>query len=391
LFSGRAQQVRDVINATFQPGQHIVLFGERGVGKTSLAKTLTDLLKGAGITALSSGTINCDGTDDFSSLWHKVFRELQATVRMEKLGFNASPEEKQINLDVLLPEKVAPDDVRYAISRAVTLTADPNQRMLVVFDEVDRIKERSVTTLLADTLKNLSDHLSPVTVIIIGVADAVDQLITEHKSIERSLVQVPMPRMSGEELSDIITKGFSKVGMTITDEAKTKIVSLSQGLPHFTHLLALESSMVAVNADRKNVEILDVASAAKTSVEKSHSLLSAYHKATISNQRNNLFKEVLLACVLTPKDSLGWFSTADVSRPLSVLMKRAYSAPYYSRHLSEFTKDERGAVLQQGRSGKSHRYRFTNPLIGPFIILHAISCGLINATNQSQLDSIALD
>jgi len=37
LFAGRQPQTRDVVDAVNQQGQHAVLYGERGVGKTSLA------------------------------------------------------------------------------------------------------------------------------------------------------------------------------------------------------------------------------------------------------------------------------------------------------------------------------------------------------------------
>ena len=40
LFAGRQEQVQKVFKAMAQKGQHAVLFGERGVGKTSLAKTI---------------------------------------------------------------------------------------------------------------------------------------------------------------------------------------------------------------------------------------------------------------------------------------------------------------------------------------------------------------
>ena len=36
LFAGREEQVRRVIDAIFQRGQHVMIYGERGVGKTSL-------------------------------------------------------------------------------------------------------------------------------------------------------------------------------------------------------------------------------------------------------------------------------------------------------------------------------------------------------------------
>src|ERR1700683_3352308 len=143
LFSGRQRQVDDVINAIFQPGQHVVMYGERGVGKTSLAKTLADLLQAAGVIPLSTGTVNCDGTDDFSKLWHKVFRELQVVIKSEGPGFSPAPQELAVNLEELLPEKVTPDDVRIAIIKAIKLVAD-GKRMILILDEVDRITKRNV-------------------------------------------------------------------------------------------------------------------------------------------------------------------------------------------------------------------------------------------------------
>jgi Cdc6-like AAA superfamily ATPase len=378
LFCGRTAQVDAVVNGVFQPGQHVIMFGERGVGKTSLCKTLVDILKNSGVTPLSSGTINCDGTDDFSSLWHKVFRELQVVIRLEKPGFGNSTEEQAINLDNLLPEKVAPDDVRVAITRALAESTN-RKRMLIVLDEVDRIKKRNVTTLLADTIKNLSDHLVPATIILVGVADAVDQLIAEHKSVERSIIQVSMPRMSPVELEEIIDKGFQKAGVEINDDAKKQIVGLSQGLPHFTHLLSLESALLAINSGKTKVMRSDVDTAIKTAVSKPHSLLSCYEKAISSPQSHNLFEEVLIACALAKKDELGWFASSNVVEPLSDLMSngKQYSVPYFSRHLNEFSQEKRGAILQKSGTTHQHKYRFVNPLLEPYIIMRALSSGLL--------------
>lgn len=68
LFAGRTEHVREVLNAVNQRGQHVVLFGERGVGKTSLANVLSKIMYSSGFAGVKSGAINCDGTDDFSSL-----------------------------------------------------------------------------------------------------------------------------------------------------------------------------------------------------------------------------------------------------------------------------------------------------------------------------------
>ena len=45
LFAGRQSQRQDVLDAINQQGQHAVLYGERGVGKTSLANMLVPRLR----------------------------------------------------------------------------------------------------------------------------------------------------------------------------------------------------------------------------------------------------------------------------------------------------------------------------------------------------------
>src|SRR5262245_37582556 len=66
LFAGRLAQFTDVINAVNQKGQHVILFGERGVGKTSLASVISGMYR-AGRAAVMPTTINCDPTMAFAS------------------------------------------------------------------------------------------------------------------------------------------------------------------------------------------------------------------------------------------------------------------------------------------------------------------------------------
>src|SRR4051812_31280854 len=111
LFAGRSETLSDVIRAVAQRGQHVILFGERGVGKTSLANILSEMLTQAGWTGLGCGTINADPTDDFSSLMRKAFREIAFNAKVAKLGFNRAPESVPATLADWLPDRVAPDDV----------------------------------------------------------------------------------------------------------------------------------------------------------------------------------------------------------------------------------------------------------------------------------------
>ena len=66
-FFGRTQEVKALIEHLNTPGQHALLFGDRGVGKSSLANISSDLL----LSRLAKGKFfrkRCDSTDTFYSI-----------------------------------------------------------------------------------------------------------------------------------------------------------------------------------------------------------------------------------------------------------------------------------------------------------------------------------
>src|SRR2546421_7387655 len=81
LFAGRTDQIMRCVTAIIQRGLHIVVYGERGVGKTSLANVLPAIITEANIPGLVAVRVDCNTQDDFSSLWRKIFREMRAEWR----------------------------------------------------------------------------------------------------------------------------------------------------------------------------------------------------------------------------------------------------------------------------------------------------------------------
>lgn len=77
LFAGRSDQVGDVISGVVQKGQHVAIYGERGVGKTSLGNILADLFDAPDLPELIAVKVNCGTDDNFETLWHGIFRELR--------------------------------------------------------------------------------------------------------------------------------------------------------------------------------------------------------------------------------------------------------------------------------------------------------------------------
>lgn len=371
LFSGRGHQISDVINAVAQRGQHVILFGERGVGKTSLANVISEMMKNYGLRGVDCGIINCDGTDDFSSLWRKVFQEITFTIQKNSIGYLQQSKSEDLAVSNLLPENITPDTVRFVLQKHLG-------RTIIVIDEIDRLEDKNASISLADTIKSLSDHSVDTTIILVGVADSVNDLIAKHSSIERCLVQVQMPRMSSDELREIIHKGLAILGMSIDESVERQIAYLSQGFPNYTHALALYSAQSAVVNNRDRIALPDLSCAIATAIQKTQqSITSAYHKAT-SSSRETLYSDVLLACALAPTDNLGFFTTSDVRKPMSIIKGRNYEISAFSPHINEFCEKKRGFILQKRGTTRNYRFRFANPLMQPYIVISGLDKGIIS-------------
>lgn len=376
LFAGRSSQILEAINAFHQRGQHAVIFGERGVGKTSLGNVLLETL-GPQVNTPACGAVNCDQTTTFDSLWKTIFHEMPlSSLRVSDRTATEDNAEKGSLAD-LLPGEATPDAIRAILQRI--------DKSVILIDEVDRIDDRDTTTLLADTIKNLSDHSVECTIILAGVADSVDTLISEHESVQRALVQIRMPRMSRAELFEIIEKGLKACGMTIDEDAKRRIEHLSQGLPHYAHLLALHSAQAAATEDRLNVQTEDTQRAIEKALQQAQeSVARDYQRATTSS-RENLYKQVLLACALAETDSLGFFSAEDVGVPMGAIMGKPYDIRAFAQHLYSFCERARGPVLQRSGAARSYRFRFRNPLMLPYVIMNGLKSGLIT---EAQLNTL---
>lgn len=213
LFAGRMDQIRRIVDVVNQRGQHVAIFGERGVGKTSLANIISSKLTAPGFRILAP-RINCDGRDDFAGLWSKVVSQLALIKGRRSAGFQVGENAEAFNIPEHIGETAGPDDVR----RLLTDLGE-NHVVIIILDEFDRLTDRETRRAVADTIKSLSDFDVPATLVVVGVADNVEDLVAEHQSIERALVQVQMPRMNRAELHEILNIGTKRLARIMHEAA----------------------------------------------------------------------------------------------------------------------------------------------------------------------------
>lgn len=374
LFQGRKPEVGRLADALTERGQHAIAFGERGVGKTSLAHHVATVLRDSAPNALSV-RIPCSLNDTFGSLWRKAPERFRSEVdRLDNVPDADSIQQRIDRIEDILLDEVTPESV----VRCIRLLAQAHP-LLIVIDEYDRI-DIAESAAFADTLKTLSDDLVDATVILVGVADDVDGLFASHRSIERNLRQVFVPRMAEANLEAIVTQGFARFSsktsyeLALDPKVATGIARLSQGLPYYAHLLSASIGVAAISEGRHRLGMDDLTQAVERALSDADQTTRATYADTVSAGRSDAkFDVTLLGCAEAEVDELGFFSAAAVEAALVAHPEWDHSSSYRG-HLSRFSS-EAPYVLESRGEKRWTRYRFSSPLMKPFIRMVGIREG----------------
>ena len=376
FFSGRTKEIDQLFEAVAERGRHAILFGERGVGKTSLSQVI-QLMLPRGIRQVHHIRKAADPSDNFTSIWRKVFRDIQITVDID-----GKPTRVPI-VDLYTGREITPDDVVRELS-----SFNQNDIPIIVIDEFNEITDADTPKLMANTIKALSDDGVNATVIVVGVADNVNDLIGGHESINRCCEEVLMPRMKQDELKEVIEKRVAYLNMQIEGNAKWKIINLSKGLPAFVHGLGKFSCYAAIDRQRPIIMEEDVDNAIDTILESSQqSLKQAFEVAVKSNQPTAKFRHVLTACALAKTDESGFFTQTAVRDPLSSMLGRNVEIGHLRPQLHELIEEKRGGVIERVGEERGYRYRFSDPAMQPYVIMAGIKAGILTERAKSALSS----
>lgn len=370
FFYGRKVQLNRIHETVGERGLHVAIYGERGVGKTSLANIVEQQYLGA-----VTSKVTCNTESTLAGLWKTTFKRIPVSFHAKTpIGFNPTEKEEscvqQIGsiADLLDPnQRIDVDDITSYFDYIRASELD----FLLIFDEFDQIGDRAVVKAFANIIKYLSDTIPNVTIMTVGIGRSITDLIGEHQSVERCIRQVPLERMSDIELAEIVTTATKQLGMSMEKAVQEKIVSYSSGFPHYTHLLGKYTTLQALNAQRPNITDKDFTKAMIHALENvNESIRHAYETAVLSSKEDALFQDVLYACAMTPADEHGTFRATDLEHFFHNTLKTEKPVQAFQYHLGRLCSKERGAVLEKVAVGRTRaRYRFVNPLFRAYLRL----------------------
>ncbi|WP_048647016.1 AAA family ATPase [Nitratireductor soli] len=359
-FAGRKAIIQRLQDIAVERARHAIIFGERGVGKTSLANIFYKDLNSP-TRNVREIAVDADSLDSFDSVWRKVFRRIQWSA-------------DALSLDNFYPGPIEPDHVFLELSKF-----RQNEAPIIIIDEYDRITDETCRVLMTDLIKALTRLPNNPTIVLVGVADSILQLVRDHGSIHRNLVQIPMDRMTSDEIKEVIASRIRRLRMRITDDALWRVAYFSAGLPFYAHSIGKYSALRAVEKQTIQVdENLVQASLADCIADVDYTIAESYTRATEKIYRKgNIFAPVLAACALTENNDLGQFTAAAVEGPLSEIMGESYEVSAFSFHLNQMTSPERGSVLRKTGARRTFQYHFAEPAMQPYIIMKSLQDGVL--------------
>ena len=263
---GRQQELDRILDAILLDAGHVVLYSERGRGKTSLANMSVEALRRRGAIV---GRFVCEAQTGFDTLFRGLVRDLPNSLLASHDG------EGEGCAAVLPPQPLRPGDVA---SIPAQLTCP---RLVFVIDEFDRVQDGETRTRLADTIKLLSDRGVPLSLIIVGVSATLEQIIGQHPSIERNIMPIHLPLLADSDIGDMLRKGGAQAGLQFSDTAVSIVTGVARGMPYMAQLMGLRMAQAAAQRSDDTVLDGDVLQAAQILLrDTSPSVVSAYTALT---------------------------------------------------------------------------------------------------------------
>ncbi len=371
LLFGREPQVTKLVEILNTPGQHALLFGDRGVGKSSLAKVVTLYLLAERYYKDNQIFFKrCDSEDTFESVLEKPLKNVGVDVSVKETT-NSHQEKGKAEIsagfasaDIESSRQKVEKRIGNISASFVAEKLEGSEGVLVV-DEADAIQDSANKKKLAELIKHLSDCNSKFKLLVVGIADTGADLLGKHPSIQRCLVEVPLDRMSDIELRKIIETGqrnLSSHRLSFDHDVINMIVKVSNGYPYFTHLLALKCAEEAIVASRSTIRKEDLQNSTQLAAEGAEgSLKNAYQDAIRSHWGDGaLYKYILLAAATLGTHE---FSAKDLRAKVCELCGRDVTQTQLNNFYKGLISDQ-GTVLRRLSKGV---YCFSDPRMPSYI------------------------
>jgi AAA ATPase-like protein len=370
LFAGRTQQVWHILNKLSQVkrgmSSSFFLHGERGIGKTALAKLIISVAecgdkdlknlnfltsyysveKGQHFTSVLQASLN-RLTDRLPSSSIKRLSERLGNIfkngkfSFGAFGLQASMDKNQMELPLEGDTKQFFKD--QAVSALTNILSGLKEikdeekeydGIFIVLDEIHNIEDvHGIAQMLRGISTTLDvNGIGNISFMVIGYSEVVDNFFEGDPSAKRSFDLIHLTSMPLEEAKDVLVKGLNEVKVTF-DEEPLENVMITGGYPHSIQVLG--HNLIEVdNDDHIDKEDWETA-VSKTALELQTKDFSSLYNF---KGKKTLREEILNVLAL-------------VGKPISkTILVKEYKSLYSRTYLPELKNS--GAIKEDSQTGE---------------------------------------
>lgn len=389
---GREGVLKDIRRHLSTNGRHVFIYGDRGVGKTSLAHTAaiefhpsdSDPIRVAGAKGETFETI-------ISSVVRRVHLQ-NARSRTTKLEGKIGLPMISVAMKQTIDRGEAPEIGSFndAIDALGYVSNCYTGIPVVVIDEFDRFESDTDKRKFAELIKQISDQEINIKLIFCGIGESMHSLLGAHYSTGRAITPIELPRLDHESLIKIVTTAVDGVGLSIDYETSSRIAILSDGFPYFAHLVTEKMIWQAFDDQATITKILleHFGSGVDAAVTNAMALLrETYQVAT--KKYSDSYEEVLWALVDKPtltRQSATIYNESYLPI-MSALGREAMELKTFYNRLNSLKSESHGNIL---RSPRRSWFEFSENMVRGYVKLkaaeHRVDLGIDHHNSKASAD-----
>jgi len=375
LLFGRAEALKQLVNQVHTPGAFPILFGDRGVGKTSIAMVVLTLIRmsntHSGKTYFDSK--RCSSSETIESIFEKTMEVcgvdlslVESTQTVESAGgsgVNVGFIKADVGAKRTKSQKHSTNIRNVTPSTIADLILKNLKGGLLVIDETDAIKDEAVKYQLAEIVKLLSDGHSNFKIMLVGVAELSSALTAGHPSIGRCGVETKLDLMQEAEIQKIIRAGALRIkpSMDFDRDVIKRIAQLSGGYPYFAHLCALKCVEDALRENRKFIRTHHLPSALKSAAYEAEQTLRASFDLATSSATTGMYRVVVDAAAQFGSAN---FSASDLRKKIQTMTNKDTTQSALNNLFKKLVSDNHACILHRVAKGT---YRFSDPRMPSYV------------------------
>ena len=314
LFAGREDILKTVIRSIEDQRLHVVIYGERGIGKTSLLHVLTQAASDARYIVVYT---SCGANSSFDETFRAAAVDIPLLFHSGFSPTKAEAEAGSSLADLLPHEPLTPAKFGDLCAKLT------GTRVLIILDEFDRAESGHFRRDVAELIKNLSDRLGRVQLVLAGVAADLTELVEHIPSIRRNIFALRVPKMSESEVLEIIRNGERESDLKFDADAVASVTTVVQGSPYLASLLCHHAGHAALDMGRSTVLPADVAQAVDQTVTEFGSRIPKPLRAHVQRLFEQGKAEPMALAARAALAADGLFSVADLVASSELTARKA--------------------------------------------------------------------